>query len=98
VSHSICTLEFEVHRPLYDWIVDNLPVPQPRPHQYEFAKLIPNYMVVSSGSSSAGEGGFGDWLGRSAHAYDRGMRRRGVTPKPFALSPIGVGVSRKFNS
>src|SRR6478735_4873141 len=45
VSHSICTLEFEVHRPLYDWIVDNVPVAQPRPHQYEFARLNLTYTV-----------------------------------------------------
>ena len=47
ITHSICTLEFEVHRPLYDWILDNLTLPRPLPHQYEFAKLIPSYMIVS---------------------------------------------------
>ena len=47
ISHSICTLEFEVHRPLYDWVLDNLPVPQPRPHQHEFSRLNPTYMVMS---------------------------------------------------
>ena len=38
VTHSICTLEFENHRPLYDWLIEHLPVPS-RPHQYEFARL-----------------------------------------------------------
>ena len=47
ISHSICTLEFEVHRPLYDWVLDQLPVPQPRPHQHEFSRLNPTYMVMS---------------------------------------------------
>ena len=47
ISHSICTLEFEVHRPLYDWVLDNLPVPQPRPYQHEFSRLNPTYMVMS---------------------------------------------------
>src|SRR6266511_3660763 len=52
ISHSICTLEFEVHRPLYDWIVDNLPLKpaiagQLRPHQYEFARLNLTYTVMS---------------------------------------------------
>ena len=47
VSHSICTLEFEVHRPLYDWVLDNLPVSQPRPFQHEFSRLNPTYMVMS---------------------------------------------------
>src|SRR6186997_1311928 len=46
ITHSICTLEFEDHRPLYDWFLDNLPVPS-RPHQYEFARLNLNYTVLS---------------------------------------------------
>ena len=46
VTHSICTLEFEDHRPLYDWCLDNLPVPS-RPHQYEFARLNLTYTVLS---------------------------------------------------
>src|SRR6267154_1759216 len=55
ITHSICTLEFEVHRPLYDWILENLDLPaealakagRPRPRQIEFAKLIPTYTIVS---------------------------------------------------
>ncbi len=46
ITHSICTLEFEIHRPLYDWLIDNLPVPS-RPHQYEFARLNLTYTVLS---------------------------------------------------
>jgi glutaminyl-tRNA synthetase len=46
VTHSICTLEFEDHRPLYDWLVENLPVPS-RPRQYEFARLNLSYTVLS---------------------------------------------------
>jgi glutaminyl-tRNA synthetase len=46
VTHSICTLEFDVHRPLYDWLIDNLPVPS-RPRQYEFARLNLTYTVLS---------------------------------------------------
>jgi glutaminyl-tRNA synthetase len=46
VTHSICTLEFEDHRPLYDWFVENLPVPS-RPRQYEFARLNLSYTVLS---------------------------------------------------
>ena len=41
ITHSICTLEFEVHRPLYDWILESLGLPRPLPHQYEFARLAP---------------------------------------------------------
>jgi glutaminyl-tRNA synthetase len=47
ITHSICTLEFEVHRPLYDWILGSLDLPRLLPHQYEFAKLIPSHTIVS---------------------------------------------------
>jgi glutaminyl-tRNA synthetase len=46
ITHSICTLEFEDHRPLYDWLIENLPVPS-RPRQYEFARLNLSYTVLS---------------------------------------------------
>ena len=46
ITHSLCTLEFEDHRPLYDWVVDNLPVPA-RPRQIEFARLNLTYTVMS---------------------------------------------------
>jgi glutaminyl-tRNA synthetase len=47
ITHSICTLEFVPHRALYDWILENLDLPRILPRQYEFAKLIPNYTIVS---------------------------------------------------
>lgn len=47
ISHSICTLEFVVHRPLYDWILESLDLPRPLPHQYEFAKLNLAYTLFS---------------------------------------------------
>src|SRR6201746_1018677 len=46
VTHSVCTLEFEDHRPLYDWLIENLPVPS-RPRQYEFARLHVSYTILS---------------------------------------------------
>ncbi len=46
ITHSICTLEFEAHRPLYDWLIEHLPVPS-TPHQYEFARLNLTYTVLS---------------------------------------------------
>lgn len=46
ITHSVCTLEFEDHRPLYDWFLDNLPVPS-RPHQYEFARLNVTHTLLS---------------------------------------------------
>ncbi|MBF0485986.1 MAG: glutamine--tRNA ligase, partial [Candidatus Omnitrophica bacterium] len=47
ITHSICTLEFEVHRPLYDWILESLELPRRLPHQYEFARLNMTYTVMS---------------------------------------------------
>ena len=47
ITHQICTLEFEVHRPLYDWILETLDLPRALPHQYEFARLSLNYTVMS---------------------------------------------------
>jgi glutaminyl-tRNA synthetase len=47
ITHSVCTLEFEVHRPLYDWILESLELPRALPHQYEFAKLNLSYLVFS---------------------------------------------------
>ena len=47
VTHSLCTLEFEVHRPLYDWILENLDLPRRLPHQYEFARLNLSYTILS---------------------------------------------------
>jgi glutaminyl-tRNA synthetase len=47
VTHSVCTLEFEVHRPLYDWILEALELPRARPQQYEFAKLNLSYTIFS---------------------------------------------------
>src|SRR5208283_336694 len=47
ITHSICTLEFEVHRPLYDWILESLGLPRPLPHQYEFARLAVGYTIMS---------------------------------------------------
>lgn len=98
ISHSICTLEFEVHRPLYDWILDNLPIPQPRPHQYEFAKLIPTHMVVSKRKliTLVKEGLVSGWDDPRLPTLS-GIRRRGVTPEALRAFAIGVGVT-KFNS
>ena len=72
ITHSICTLEFEDHRPLYDWFIENLPVPS-RPRQYEFARLNLTYTVLlEARAQRAGEGRARVGLGRSAHADARG--------------------------
>jgi glutaminyl-tRNA synthetase len=98
ITHSICTLEFEVHRPLYDWILDNLPVPQPRPHQYEFARLNLTYTVMSKRKlmQLVKEGLVKGWDDPRMPTIS-GIRRRGVTPGALRAFALGVGVT-KFNS
>ena len=73
ITHSICTLEFEDHRPLYDWFIANLDVPS-KPHQYEFARLNLTYTVLSKRVlTELVRGGHVDRLGRSAHADACGL-------------------------
>ncbi len=95
VTHSVCTLEFEVHRPLYDWILDHLPVPQPRPHQYEFAKLIPSHIVISKRKLLAfvTEGLVSGWDDPRLPTLS-GIRRRGVPASALRAFAIGVGVTK----
>jgi len=98
ITHSICTLEFEVHRPLYDWILDHLPVPKPRPYQYEFAKLIPTHTIVSKRKliRLVNEGVVSGWDDPRLPTIS-GIRRRGVPASALRRFAIGVGVT-KFNS
>ena len=52
ITHSLCTLEFEAHRPLYDWVLDNIPAPHAtRPRQYEFSRLELLYSITSQNAS-----------------------------------------------
>lgn len=81
ITHSICTLEFEAHRPLYDWCIDNLPVPA-KPHQYEFSRLNVNYTVTSKRKLKqlVDEKHVDGWDDPRMPTL-AGMRRRGFTPK-----------------
>ena len=99
VTHSICTLEFEVHRPLYDWIIDALPVPQPRPWQYEFAKLMPTHVVISKRKLLAfvTEGIVRGWDDPRMPTLS-GLRRRGITPEAIRAFVAGVGVTKFISS
>jgi len=95
ISHSICTLEFEVHRPLYDWVLDNLPVPQPRPHQHEFSRLNPTYMVMSKRKllqlvEDQHVSGWDDPRMPTIAGY----RRRGFTASAIRNFCQGVGVTK----
>jgi glutaminyl-tRNA synthetase len=99
VTHSICTLEFEVHRPLYDWIIDNLPVPQPRPRQYEFAKLMPTHVVISKRKLLAfvNEGIVSGWDDPRMPTLS-GLRRRGITPEAVRQFAYNIGVTKYQSS
>ncbi|MBB5210623.1 glutamine--tRNA ligase/YqeY domain fusion protein [Microbulbifer hydrolyticus] len=94
ISHSICTLEFEDHKPLYDWFIENLPVPA-RPRQYEFARLHLNYTVVSKRKLKllVDEGYVDGWDDPRMPTIS-GMRRRGVTPAAIRQFCEMIGVTR----
>jgi glutaminyl-tRNA synthetase len=94
VTHSLCTLEFEDHRPLYDWFLDNLPVPA-RPRQYEFARLNLTYTVLSKRvlTELVRKGHVGGWDDPRMPTL-AGFRRRGVPPEAIRDFVRRVGVAR----
>jgi glutaminyl-tRNA synthetase len=98
ITHSICTLEFEVHRPLYDWILENLDLPRPLPHQYEFAKLIPTYTIVSKRKLIAlvNEKVVAGWDDPRLPTIS-GLRRRGIPASAVRQFAYNIGVT-KYNS
>lgn len=95
ITHSICTLEFEVHRPLYDWILEQLPIPQPRPHQYEFARLNLSYTVMSKRKllQLVQENLVEGWDDPRMPTLT-GLRRRGVPPESIRHFCTRVGVTK----
>ena len=97
VTHSLCTLEFADHRPLYDWLVDNLPVPT-RPRQYEFARLNLAYTVLSKRRliRLVEEGHVAGWDDPRMPTL-AGLRRRGVPPEAVRDFVRRVGVARADN-
>ncbi|MRI34808.1 glutamine--tRNA ligase [Endozoicomonas sp. OPT23] len=94
VTHSICTLEFQDHRPLYEWFIENLPVPS-RPRQYEFARTNINYTVTSKRKLKklVDENLVVAWDDPRMPTVS-GMRRRGYTPYSIRKFSDMVGVSR----
>ena len=94
VTHSICTLEFEDHRPLYDWFIAHLPVPA-RPVQYEFARINLNYTITSKRRLKrlVDEGIVDGWDDPRMSTIS-GIRRRGYTPASIRAFCETVGVSR----
>ncbi|TVQ79680.1 MAG: glutamine--tRNA ligase/YqeY domain fusion protein [Phycisphaeraceae bacterium] len=96
ITHSICTLEFENNRPLYDWFLDNLGVHHPQ--QIEFARLILNYTVMSKRKflELVRDGHVMGWDDPRMPTIS-GLRRRGYTPESIRAFSEEVGVS-KYNS
>jgi glutaminyl-tRNA synthetase len=94
VTHSLCTLEFEDHRPLYDWLIDNLPVPS-RPRQYEFARLNLNHTVLSKRflTELVRQGRVSGWDDPRMPTL-AALRRRGVPPAAIRDFVRRAGVAR----
>ncbi len=97
ITHSLCTLEFETHRPLYDWVVDNISI-DAKPRQIEFARLGINNTVMSKRKLRAlvEEGYVAGWDDPRMPTLC-GLRRRGYTPKSIRSFTDQIGVS-KVNS
>ena len=97
ITHSICTLEFEDHRPLYDWLVQNLPLPG-QPQQIEFARLNLNYTIMSKRKllQLVNEKHVSGWDDPRMPTIS-GMRRRGYTPEAIRRFADEVGIAKREN-
>jgi glutaminyl-tRNA synthetase len=97
VTHSVCTLEFEDHRPLYDWFIENLPVPS-RPHQYEFARLNVGHTILSKRHLTrlVTEKHVAGWDDPRMPTI-AGIRRRGVPAAALREFINRVGVARAYS-
>jgi glutaminyl-tRNA synthetase len=97
ITHSLCSLEFEIHRPLYDWFIDNLPVPS-KPRQIEFARLNITYTVLSKRVllRLVNERYVRGWNDPRMPTI-AGMRRRGFPAEGLCDFVTGVGVAKADN-
>jgi glutaminyl-tRNA synthetase len=97
ITHSICTLEYEDHRPLYDWLVDHL-IEGDKPHQYEFARLNLNYTVMSKRKllQLVQQKFVSGWNDPRMPTIS-GLRRRGYTPEAVRDFCARIGVAKKEN-
>ncbi len=97
ITHSLCSLEFENHRPLYDWVVDNCGF-EKKPHQYEFARLNVTYTVMSKRYLRAlVEGGIVDGWDDPRMPTLCGLRRRGYTPSSILEFVKKAGVAKAYS-
>jgi len=99
ITHSLCTLEFQDHRPLYDWVIEQLAeaglLQRPLPHQYEFARLNLTYTVMSKRKLiELVEGKYVDGWDDPRMPTLVGLRRRGYTPEAIRLFAERIGVSK----
>jgi len=94
ITHSICTLEFEDHRPLYDWLIENLPVPS-RPRQYEFARLNLSHTMMSKRRlmDLVRDGHVRGWDDPRMPTL-AGLRRRGIPPAAIRDFAARIGVAK----
>ena len=94
ITHSICTLEFESHRPLYEWFLNNLPVPS-KPRQYEFARLNLSYTVMSKRKlQELVQAGIVSGWDDPRMPTIMGLKRRGYTPGSIRTFCDRIGVGR----
>ncbi|MEL0045803.1 MAG: glutamine--tRNA ligase/YqeY domain fusion protein [Deltaproteobacteria bacterium] len=98
ITHSLCTLEFEDHRPLYDWVLDQLDVPC-HPRQIEFSRLNLQYTVLSKRRliQLVEEGHVSGWDDPRMPTIS-GLRRRGYTPESLQLFAERIGISKAENN
>lgn len=95
ITHSLCTLEFEVHRPLYDWILESLDLPRALPRQYEFARLNITYTVMSKRKllQLVSEKLVNGWDDPRMPSIS-GIRRRGVTASALRNFSYHIGITK----
>ena len=95
ITHSLCTLEFEVHRPLYEWILQSLDLPRPLPRQIEFARLNIDYTVISKRKllQLVNDGSVSGWDDPRMPTLS-GLRRRGFTASSVRDFVLGLGVTK----
>jgi glutaminyl-tRNA synthetase len=94
ITHSVCTLEFEDHRPLYEWLLDKLPVPS-KPHQYEFARLNLTYTLLSKRVlTELVRGGHVSGWDDPRMPTIAGLKRRGVPPAAIREFVKRIGVAK----
>ncbi len=95
VTHSLCTLEFEAHRPLYNWVIDNISIPFHKPRQIEFARLGIDHTVMSKRKLRAlVEGGLVSGWDDPRMPTLCGLRRRGYTPAAIRAFSEQIGVAK----